>query len=147
MSVRLDRLSHLKCKILRFGHVYVNTTNRLRLRNQYFFAYLYGTWWFFKVRCDLKSKCTVSPQGFKTVSLTSMELQMLTSSCIKLQTVHHIPLSINKEGRVTVFILSNIILCFFPTSFKLKIFISAYEAVLFTALVCQCFYWKPWAFP
>uniref|UniRef100_A0A669CJB3 BCR activator of RhoGEF and GTPase n=1 Tax=Oreochromis niloticus TaxID=8128 RepID=A0A669CJB3_ORENI len=34
---------------------------------------------------------------FKTVSLTSMELQMLTSSCIKLQTVHHIPLSINKE--------------------------------------------------
>uniref|UniRef100_A0A668SVG0 Uncharacterized protein n=1 Tax=Oreochromis aureus TaxID=47969 RepID=A0A668SVG0_OREAU len=34
---------------------------------------------------------------FKTVSLTSMELQILTSSCIKLQTVHHIPLSINKE--------------------------------------------------
>lgn len=147
MSVRLDRLSHLKCKILRFGHVYVNTTNRLRLRNQYFFAYLYGTWWFFKVRCDLKLKYTVSPQGFKTVSLTSMELQMLTSSCIKLQTVHHIPLSINKEGRVTVFILSNIILCFLQTSFKLKIFISAYEAVLFTALVCLCFYWKPWAFP
>ncbi|XP_022624403.1 breakpoint cluster region protein-like isoform X3 [Seriola dumerili] len=34
---------------------------------------------------------------FKTSSLTSMELQMLTSSCVKLQTVHHIPLSINKE--------------------------------------------------
>uniref|UniRef100_UPI0037E7E9C6 breakpoint cluster region protein-like isoform X9 n=1 Tax=Semicossyphus pulcher TaxID=241346 RepID=UPI0037E7E9C6 len=33
----------------------------------------------------------------KTSSLTSMELQMLTSSCLKLQTVHHIPLSINKE--------------------------------------------------
>ncbi|KAJ4926540.1 hypothetical protein JOQ06_008713 [Pogonophryne albipinna] len=33
----------------------------------------------------------------KTSSLTSMELQMLTSSCVKLQTVHHIPLSINKE--------------------------------------------------
>lgn len=27
-----------------------------------------------------------------------MELQMLTSSCVKLQTVHHVPLSINKEG-------------------------------------------------
>uniref|UniRef100_A0AAX7VKH3 BCR activator of RhoGEF and GTPase n=1 Tax=Astatotilapia calliptera TaxID=8154 RepID=A0AAX7VKH3_ASTCA len=49
------------------------------------------------LQCDLKLKYTVSPQGFKTVSLTSMELQMLTSSCIKLQTVHHIPLSINKE--------------------------------------------------
>uniref|UniRef100_A0A3Q2Z273 BCR activator of RhoGEF and GTPase n=1 Tax=Hippocampus comes TaxID=109280 RepID=A0A3Q2Z273_HIPCM len=34
---------------------------------------------------------------FKAVSLTSMELQMLTNSCVKLQTVHHIPLSINKE--------------------------------------------------
>uniref|UniRef100_A0A4W6CMA9 BCR activator of RhoGEF and GTPase n=1 Tax=Lates calcarifer TaxID=8187 RepID=A0A4W6CMA9_LATCA len=34
---------------------------------------------------------------FKTSSLTSMELQMLTNSCVKLQTVHHIPLSINKE--------------------------------------------------
>uniref|UniRef100_A0A8D3E0E2 Breakpoint cluster region protein-like n=1 Tax=Scophthalmus maximus TaxID=52904 RepID=A0A8D3E0E2_SCOMX len=33
----------------------------------------------------------------KTSSLTSMELQMLTNSCVKLQTVHHIPLSINKE--------------------------------------------------
>ncbi|XP_028318409.1 breakpoint cluster region protein-like isoform X2 [Gouania willdenowi] len=33
----------------------------------------------------------------KTSTLTSMELQMLTSSCLKLQTVHHIPLSINKE--------------------------------------------------
>uniref|UniRef100_A0A7N6FDD3 BCR activator of RhoGEF and GTPase n=1 Tax=Anabas testudineus TaxID=64144 RepID=A0A7N6FDD3_ANATE len=37
------------------------------------------------------------PQGFKTSSLSSVELQMLTSSCVKLQTVHHIPLSINKE--------------------------------------------------
>ncbi|XP_061553570.1 breakpoint cluster region protein isoform X2 [Phycodurus eques] len=34
---------------------------------------------------------------FKAASLTSMELQMLTNSCVKLQTVHHIPLSINKE--------------------------------------------------
>uniref|UniRef100_A0A7N5ZXJ8 BCR activator of RhoGEF and GTPase n=1 Tax=Anabas testudineus TaxID=64144 RepID=A0A7N5ZXJ8_ANATE len=34
---------------------------------------------------------------FKTSSLSSVELQMLTSSCVKLQTVHHIPLSINKE--------------------------------------------------
>lgn len=24
---------------------------------------------------------------------------MLTNSCVKLQTVHHIPLTINKEGR------------------------------------------------
>uniref|UniRef100_A0A8C6HGN7 Breakpoint cluster region protein n=1 Tax=Mus spicilegus TaxID=10103 RepID=A0A8C6HGN7_MUSSI len=30
-------------------------------------------------------------------SLTSVELQMLTNSCVKLQTVHHIPLTINKE--------------------------------------------------
>nr|XP_061800107.1 breakpoint cluster region protein isoform X3 [Nerophis lumbriciformis] len=34
---------------------------------------------------------------FKAASLTSMELQMLTNACVKLQTVHHIPLSINKE--------------------------------------------------
>uniref|UniRef100_A0A8C7XFT8 BCR activator of RhoGEF and GTPase n=1 Tax=Oryzias sinensis TaxID=183150 RepID=A0A8C7XFT8_9TELE len=34
----------------------------------------------------------------KATSLTSMELQMLTSSCLKLQTVHHIPLSTNKDG-------------------------------------------------
>ncbi|MED6242396.1 hypothetical protein ATANTOWER_004085, partial [Ataeniobius toweri] len=33
----------------------------------------------------------------KTPSLTSMELQILTSSCLKLQTVHSIPLSLNKE--------------------------------------------------
>uniref|UniRef100_A0A3Q2C6W7 BCR activator of RhoGEF and GTPase n=1 Tax=Cyprinodon variegatus TaxID=28743 RepID=A0A3Q2C6W7_CYPVA len=33
----------------------------------------------------------------KTPSLTSMELQMLTSSCLKLQTVHNIPLSLNRE--------------------------------------------------
>uniref|UniRef100_A0A673ZF99 BCR activator of RhoGEF and GTPase n=1 Tax=Salmo trutta TaxID=8032 RepID=A0A673ZF99_SALTR len=37
---------------------------------------------------------------FKSFSLTSMELQMLTNSCVKLQTVHHIPLTINKEGQV-----------------------------------------------
>nr|XP_046172961.1 breakpoint cluster region protein-like isoform X2 [Oncorhynchus gorbuscha] len=36
---------------------------------------------------------------FKSFSLTSMELQMLTNSCVKLQTVHHIPLTINKEGQ------------------------------------------------
>ncbi|KAJ3605512.1 hypothetical protein NHX12_027558 [Muraenolepis orangiensis] len=33
----------------------------------------------------------------KSSSLTSMELQMLTNSCVKLQTVHSIPLTINKE--------------------------------------------------
>uniref|UniRef100_A0A8C6V6L0 BCR activator of RhoGEF and GTPase n=1 Tax=Neogobius melanostomus TaxID=47308 RepID=A0A8C6V6L0_9GOBI len=38
----------------------------------------------------------------KTPSLSSMELQMLTSSCIKLQTVHHIPLSINREDTTSV---------------------------------------------
>lgn len=36
--------------------------------------------------------------GFKSFSLTSVELQMLTNSCVKLQTVHSIPLTINKEG-------------------------------------------------
>ncbi|KAJ8346527.1 hypothetical protein SKAU_G00279280 [Synaphobranchus kaupii] len=35
--------------------------------------------------------------GFKSVSLSSLELQMLTSSCVKLQTVHHIPLTIYRE--------------------------------------------------
>uniref|UniRef100_A0A8C1CE21 BCR activator of RhoGEF and GTPase n=1 Tax=Cyprinus carpio carpio TaxID=630221 RepID=A0A8C1CE21_CYPCA len=34
---------------------------------------------------------------FKTFSLTSMELQMLTNSCLKLQTVHQLPLTVNKE--------------------------------------------------
>uniref|UniRef100_A0A8C3WBC8 BCR activator of RhoGEF and GTPase n=1 Tax=Catagonus wagneri TaxID=51154 RepID=A0A8C3WBC8_9CETA len=34
---------------------------------------------------------------FKSSSLTSVELQMLTNSCVKLQTVHSIPLTINKE--------------------------------------------------
>ncbi|XP_061148660.1 breakpoint cluster region protein isoform X2 [Syngnathus typhle] len=34
---------------------------------------------------------------FKAASLSSMELQMLTNSCVKLQTVHHVPLSVSKE--------------------------------------------------
>uniref|UniRef100_A0A8C6AXD7 BCR activator of RhoGEF and GTPase n=1 Tax=Monodon monoceros TaxID=40151 RepID=A0A8C6AXD7_MONMO len=34
---------------------------------------------------------------FKSFSLTSVELQMLTNSCVKLQTVHSIPLTMNKE--------------------------------------------------
>uniref|UniRef100_A0A674PN57 BCR activator of RhoGEF and GTPase n=1 Tax=Takifugu rubripes TaxID=31033 RepID=A0A674PN57_TAKRU len=35
--------------------------------------------------------------GFKSFSLTSLELQMLTNSCVKLQTVHTIPMTMNKE--------------------------------------------------
>ncbi|XP_075879176.1 breakpoint cluster region protein [Nelusetta ayraudi] len=34
---------------------------------------------------------------FKSFSLTSLELQMLTNSCVKLQTVHSIPMTTNKE--------------------------------------------------
>ncbi|XP_056149947.1 PH_BCR_vertebrate and RhoGAP_Bcr domain-containing protein [Lampris incognitus] len=34
---------------------------------------------------------------FKSFSLTSLELQMLTNSCVKLQTVHNIPMTMNKE--------------------------------------------------
>lgn len=34
---------------------------------------------------------------FKSFSLTSLELQMLTNSCVKLQTVHSIPLTVNKD--------------------------------------------------
>lgn len=34
---------------------------------------------------------------FKSSSLTSLELQMLTNSCVKLQTVHTIPMTMNKE--------------------------------------------------
>uniref|UniRef100_A0A671NN11 Breakpoint cluster region protein-like n=1 Tax=Sinocyclocheilus anshuiensis TaxID=1608454 RepID=A0A671NN11_9TELE len=33
----------------------------------------------------------------KKCDLTSMELQMLTNSCLKLQTVHQLPLTVNKE--------------------------------------------------
>ncbi|XP_053557968.1 breakpoint cluster region protein [Bombina bombina] len=35
--------------------------------------------------------------GFKSFSLTSLEIQMLTNSCVKLQTVHRVPLTISKE--------------------------------------------------
>ena len=47
-----------------------------------------------------KNLCRLSSTlpGFKSFSLTSVELQMLTNSCVKLQTVHSIPLTINKEG-------------------------------------------------
>ncbi|XP_068165985.1 PH_BCR_vertebrate and RhoGAP_Bcr domain-containing protein [Antennarius striatus] len=34
---------------------------------------------------------------FKSFSLTSLELQMLTNSCVKLQTVHNIPMTMTKE--------------------------------------------------
>lgn len=34
---------------------------------------------------------------YKSFSLTSLELQMLTNSCVKLQTVHSIPMTMNKE--------------------------------------------------
>lgn len=34
---------------------------------------------------------------FKSFSLTSLELQMITNSCVKLQTVHTIPMTMNKE--------------------------------------------------
>ncbi|KAK9522308.1 hypothetical protein VZT92_018783 [Zoarces viviparus] len=34
---------------------------------------------------------------FKSFSLASLELQMLTNSCVKLQTVHTIPMTMNKE--------------------------------------------------
>lgn len=50
-------------------------------------------------RADSLVSAPVSPtSGFKSFSLTSVELQMLTNSCVKLQTVHSIPLTINKEG-------------------------------------------------
>ncbi|XP_020783964.2 PH_BCR_vertebrate and RhoGAP_Bcr domain-containing protein isoform X1 [Boleophthalmus pectinirostris] len=34
---------------------------------------------------------------FKSFSLTSLELQMLTNSCVKLQTVHTVPMTMSKE--------------------------------------------------
>uniref|UniRef100_A0A8C6P448 BCR activator of RhoGEF and GTPase n=1 Tax=Nothobranchius furzeri TaxID=105023 RepID=A0A8C6P448_NOTFU len=52
----------------------------------------------------------------KTPSLTSMELQMLTSSCLKLQTVHHIPLSFNNEGWLLFFYLKKSNSFFFSLS-------------------------------
>jgi len=36
--------------------------------------------------------------GYKSFSLTSLELQMLTNSCVKLQTVHSIPVIMSREG-------------------------------------------------
>lgn len=41
-----------------------------------------------------------SSSGFKSFSLTSLELQMLTNSCVKLQTVHSIPMTMNKDGEL-----------------------------------------------
>lgn len=52
------------------------------------------------------------PTGFKSFSLTSVELQMLTNSCVKLQTVH-IPLTINKEGEEIKWILFTLVIMFF----------------------------------
>lgn len=50
-------------------------------------------------KCGLNEPCMCfTLSGFKSFSLTSVELQMLTNSCVKLQTVHNIPLTINKEG-------------------------------------------------
>uniref|UniRef100_A0A671Q397 Breakpoint cluster region protein-like n=1 Tax=Sinocyclocheilus anshuiensis TaxID=1608454 RepID=A0A671Q397_9TELE len=43
---------------------------------------------------------------FKSFSLTSLELQMLTNSCVKLQTVHNVPLTINKEDLYCILFMS-----------------------------------------
>uniref|UniRef100_A0A8C0K2L4 BCR activator of RhoGEF and GTPase n=1 Tax=Canis lupus dingo TaxID=286419 RepID=A0A8C0K2L4_CANLU len=48
-------------------------------------------------RADWLIRLGSALSGFKSFSLTSVELQMLTNSCVKLQTVHSIPLTINKE--------------------------------------------------
>ena len=53
--------------------------------------------YFLVLVCDRMDVVLVLP-GLKSFSLTSLELQMLTNSCVKLQTVHSIPLTINKEG-------------------------------------------------
>lgn len=68
----------------------------------------------------LISECSLL--GFKSFSLTSLELQMLTNSCVKLQTVHNVPLTINKEGDCFLFVCF-IKICFafyfFPLYLKL----------------------------
>lgn len=56
----------------------------------------------------LVSICSLT--GFKSFSLTSLELQMLTNSCVKLQTVHSVPLTINKEGE-DLFLICFIKIC------------------------------------
>uniref|UniRef100_A0A671Q3E7 Breakpoint cluster region protein-like n=1 Tax=Sinocyclocheilus anshuiensis TaxID=1608454 RepID=A0A671Q3E7_9TELE len=43
---------------------------------------------------------------FLHFSLTSLELQMLTNSCVKLQTVHNVPLTINKEDLYCILFMS-----------------------------------------
>lgn len=53
--------------------------------------------------CVCVSQCRAPPgppAGFKSFSLTSLELQMLTNSCVKLQTVHSIPMTMNKDGEL-----------------------------------------------
>lgn len=61
------------------------------------------------------------PAGFKSFSLTSVELQMLTNSCVKLQTVHSIPMTMNKEGQFhAVLSLGCISIKFFSLTFDLS---------------------------
>uniref|UniRef100_A0AAQ4NZN0 BCR activator of RhoGEF and GTPase n=1 Tax=Gasterosteus aculeatus aculeatus TaxID=481459 RepID=A0AAQ4NZN0_GASAC len=111
------KISHLRCEIQREKVVWTNVIDRLRkkLTEQESLLLLTspslpirvynksGKGYSFLISSDYEraewrelmkeqqKKC------LKTSSLTSVELQMLTNSCVKLQTVHHIPLSINKE--------------------------------------------------
>lgn len=64
----------------------------------------------------------ISFTGFKSFSLTSVELQMLTNSCVKLQTVHNIPLTINKEGEAFGLCCHTVKLPWKPTSACLCVF-------------------------
>ncbi|XP_035159059.2 breakpoint cluster region protein-like isoform X2 [Callithrix jacchus] len=48
-------------------------------------------------RAEWRENIREQQKCFKSFSLTSVELQMLTNWCVKLQTVHSIPLTISKE--------------------------------------------------
>ncbi|XP_053326327.1 breakpoint cluster region protein [Spea bombifrons] len=68
-----------------------------RVQNRNGKGYTFLTWsdyeraeWGEHVR-EQQKKC------FKSFSLTSLEIQMLTNSCVKLQTVHRVPLTISKD--------------------------------------------------
>lgn len=43
---------------------------------------------------------SASPTDLQAFVLSSVELQVLTGSCFKLRTVHNIPVTSNKDGKI-----------------------------------------------
>ncbi|KAE8634539.1 hypothetical protein XENTR_v10002344 [Xenopus tropicalis] len=75
----------------------VSPSMAFRIQNRNGKSYTLLTWsdyeraeWAEHIR-EQQKKC------FKSFSLSSLEIQMLTNSCVKLQTVHRVPLTLSKE--------------------------------------------------